>query len=243
MRWFQQLYTTSTVRNPSSVVCAIITCYWHGTLGFNIQQGQWWDFVLIMFRPALGPTQPPIKWVWGGSYPRGKAARAWSWSPLPSAKIKNAWSSGYCIFLFSAFSTIVLFDCVQCNICGVHSHNNTYSLVKRNVSINWICKFKMNALKVKLQLSLHICINRNKAPLISALDENGITRYLLPSEFSPLYVTCSAGRWWWAICGILLQGNSSFWDLGKIIWPQIFSRPDKTVSGISPYQVFCLTEG
>jgi hypothetical protein len=33
--------------------------------------------------PALGPTQSPIQWVPGGSFPRGKAAGAWSW-PLTS---------------------------------------------------------------------------------------------------------------------------------------------------------------
>jgi len=25
------------------------------------------------------PTQPPIQWVLGGSFPGGKAARSWSW--------------------------------------------------------------------------------------------------------------------------------------------------------------------
>jgi len=32
---------------------------------------------------ALVPTHPPIQWVRGGSFPGGKAARAWSW-PLTS---------------------------------------------------------------------------------------------------------------------------------------------------------------
>jgi hypothetical protein len=34
--------------------------------------------IVSMFRPVLGPTQPPNQWV-----PEGKAARAWSW-PLTS---------------------------------------------------------------------------------------------------------------------------------------------------------------
>ena len=33
-------------------------------------------------RPALGPTQTPIKWV-SVLYPGGKAAGAWRWPPTP----------------------------------------------------------------------------------------------------------------------------------------------------------------
>jgi hypothetical protein len=33
--------------------------------GFNSQQGDEIFFFSIMFRPALAPTQPPIKWEWG----------------------------------------------------------------------------------------------------------------------------------------------------------------------------------
>jgi len=34
-------------------------------------------------RMALEPTQPPIQWAPGGSFPGGKAAGAWRW-PLTS---------------------------------------------------------------------------------------------------------------------------------------------------------------
>ena len=39
------------------------------------------------FRPALGPTQPPIQWV-PGLFPGGKEAEAWRWPPTP-IKVKE----------------------------------------------------------------------------------------------------------------------------------------------------------
>jgi hypothetical protein len=44
-------------------------------------------------RPVLGPTQPPMKWLWGIFDPGGRMARVWNW-PLISiqCKVKNAWS-------------------------------------------------------------------------------------------------------------------------------------------------------
>jgi hypothetical protein len=42
-------------------------------------------------RPALGPTQPPIQWVPGGPFPRGKVrpGRDADHSPPSSAEVKN----------------------------------------------------------------------------------------------------------------------------------------------------------
>jgi len=43
---------------------------------------------IIVFRPALGPSQPLIQRVPGGSYPEGKADH----SPPSNAEVNSAWS-------------------------------------------------------------------------------------------------------------------------------------------------------
>jgi hypothetical protein len=44
--------------------------------GFDSQQELGFLLLIIMFRPALGPIQPPIQWVPGALAPGGKGARA-----------------------------------------------------------------------------------------------------------------------------------------------------------------------
>jgi len=64
----------------------IVTRYRLGGPGIESRWGR--DFPHLS-RPALGPTQPTTQWV-PGHFPRGKAVRAWHWSPpLSSAKIKE----------------------------------------------------------------------------------------------------------------------------------------------------------
>jgi hypothetical protein len=63
-----------------SVVC-IATRYALDGLGI---ESRWRRDFPQQSRPALGPTQPPAQWVLV-LFPRGKAARAWSWPPTPSS--------------------------------------------------------------------------------------------------------------------------------------------------------------
>jgi hypothetical protein len=61
----------------------------------NYRQGQWWEFFLFAAasRPALGPTQPPIRRVPGALTPAVKRpGREVEHSPPSSAEVKNAWS-------------------------------------------------------------------------------------------------------------------------------------------------------
>jgi hypothetical protein len=85
-------------------------------------------------RPALGPTQPPIKWVPGHS--QGKTAGTWRWPPAPSsAEVKNRvelflyYSNGptwqvigwtlttcFCLLFDNSFSVLCI---VKCKCRGV----------------------------------------------------------------------------------------------------------------------------
>jgi len=56
-----------------TITVSIATRYGLDGPGIESQWGQ--DF-LQTSRPALGPTQPPIKWV-PGLFPGGKAAGVW----------------------------------------------------------------------------------------------------------------------------------------------------------------------
>jgi hypothetical protein len=62
-------------------------------LGFDSQQGLGIFLFIIVFRPALGPTQPPIEQIpvaltLGVKRPKREADH----SPLSNVKVKSAWS-------------------------------------------------------------------------------------------------------------------------------------------------------
>jgi hypothetical protein len=65
---------------------------WYGQSGFNSWQGQGYFLFVTVSRPAVGPTQAPIKWVLGalsaGAKQLGHEA---DHSPIPSTKIKKMW--------------------------------------------------------------------------------------------------------------------------------------------------------
>jgi hypothetical protein len=57
--------------------------------GRSLSPGKGKDFLFsTSSRPVLGPTQPPIQWVTGGSFLGSKAAGAWSW-PLTSNQCRG----------------------------------------------------------------------------------------------------------------------------------------------------------
>jgi hypothetical protein len=60
-----------------------------GRPGFDSQQGQCYFFLFAAaLRPAVGPTQPPIKWLPGVKRPGREADQL----PPHSAEVKNTWS-------------------------------------------------------------------------------------------------------------------------------------------------------
>jgi len=69
-----------------------------GRSGFNSRKGQWWDFFLFAtaLRLALGPTEPPIKWISGALNPDIKRlGRETDHSHPSRAEAKKAWSYAF----------------------------------------------------------------------------------------------------------------------------------------------------
>jgi hypothetical protein len=75
-------------------VVSIATGYWLGDRGVgSSSSGRIKNFLFsTSFRPALGPTQPPIQWVWGALSPGVKRQRREAdHSHLTSAEVKKMW--------------------------------------------------------------------------------------------------------------------------------------------------------
>jgi len=79
--------------NISSV--GIATYY---RIGVRFPSGAGIFLFVTMSWPALGPTQPHIQWIPGGSFPGSKAPRARSWQlTLPPGKVplvSTGWEVG-----------------------------------------------------------------------------------------------------------------------------------------------------
>jgi hypothetical protein len=72
---------------------SIVTRQWAGKAGFDSWQGLGFFLFATLFRPALGPTQPPFQRILevissGVKRPGDKINHA----PPPSAEVKNVWS-------------------------------------------------------------------------------------------------------------------------------------------------------
>ena len=85
-RWRQQappkhrLFTNRHGVIPHNSWIFLNTSMRNGGTGDRIPVGG--GDILRLYRPALGPTQPPVQWV-PGLLPEGKAARKWPWPPTP----------------------------------------------------------------------------------------------------------------------------------------------------------------
>jgi hypothetical protein len=92
-------------------VVGVATSYGLGGPRFEFQKAKETFSTPKPYRPALGPTQPPIRWV-PGLFPRGKAAWREADHLTPSsADVKNEWSctsAALRSLLTSTWTTVLL---------------------------------------------------------------------------------------------------------------------------------------
>jgi hypothetical protein len=104
-------YPLMTVSKHSTLMhCVHASVFRHRILNLTVQLGnsvgipggQWigvrssvmarFLFLSVVPRPAMGPMQPPIKWVLGDISPGVRGGRVAQHSPPPSTEVKNQWS-------------------------------------------------------------------------------------------------------------------------------------------------------
>jgi len=108
--WISSHYhqmTTSKVGQQSSVSIA------NSYRVADPQSESWWGWEFPhLSRPAIGPTQPPVKWTPGLSH-SGKMARAWSWpstSPSSKGSRKRRTIPTISLWAFMAYSRMKCYD-------------------------------------------------------------------------------------------------------------------------------------
>lgn len=92
--------------NCQDRVISVVTRLWTEWPGFRIQVLEW-DYLEVFSkipRPALGPLQAPIHWVWGGApFPGRRATGMWSWPLISKYNVKNKWSYTFIpLYVFKA---------------------------------------------------------------------------------------------------------------------------------------------